>query len=95
MYGTAAKMRIKADAEARLRELMEQFETLEVPGYVSSTVYRMDADANDVYLAVVFDSRETYQANAQSPDQDVRYREMRELLEADPELNDGEIVYSG
>jgi quinol monooxygenase YgiN len=95
MYGTVAKMRMKPGAEPRLQEQMQQFETLNVPGFVSSTVYRMDADASEVYLAVVFDSRETYQANAQSPEQDARYREMRDLLEGDPEWHDGEIVYRG
>jgi antibiotic biosynthesis monooxygenase (ABM) superfamily enzyme len=88
-------MRIKPGAESQLRAQMEEFETLDVPGYISSTVYRMDADSNEVFLAVVFDSRETYHANAQSPEQDARYRQMLELLEGEPEWNDGEILYSG
>lgn len=95
MYGTVAKMRMKPGAEAKLQEQMQGFETLGVPGYVSSTVYRMDDDPNEIYLAVVFDSRETYHANAQSPEQDARYREMLALLEGEPEWHDGEIVYSG
>jgi quinol monooxygenase YgiN len=95
MYGTVAKMRMKPGAEAQLQEQMQGFETLGVPGYVSSTVYRMDDDPNEIYLAVVFDSRETYHANAQSPEQDARYREMLALLEGEPEWHDGEIVYSG
>jgi quinol monooxygenase YgiN len=95
MYGTVAKMRIKPGAEDQLRAQMEEIETLDVPGFVSSTVYRMDDDANEMYLAVVFDSRETYHANAQSPEQDARYRKMLELLEGEPEWHDGEILYSG
>jgi antibiotic biosynthesis monooxygenase (ABM) superfamily enzyme len=88
-------MRIKPGAESQLRAQMEEFETLDVPGYISSTVYRMDANSNEVYLAVVFDSRETYHANAQSPEQDARYRQMLELLEGEPEWNDGEVLYNG
>ncbi len=95
MYGTIARMRIKPGAEAQLLKQMQEFETLAVPGHVSSTVYRMDGDPNEVYLAVVFDSRETYHANAQSPEQDARYHEMLALLEGEPEWHDGEIVYSG
>ena len=41
---------------------------------------------------VVFESREAYWANAQSPDQNQRYQEMRALMLADPEWHDGEIV---
>ena len=70
-------------------------ETLDVPGFVSTTVYRMDSDANQFYMAVVFDDAATYRANAQSPEQDARYQQMVELLEGPPEWHDGEIVYSG
>jgi hypothetical protein len=33
-------------------------------------------------------------ANAESPEQDKRYREMLQWLEGEPEWHDGEIVYS-
>jgi antibiotic biosynthesis monooxygenase (ABM) superfamily enzyme len=95
MYGTAARMRLKPGSEARLQELMKAYEGLTVPGYVGSTVYRMDKDSNESYLTVLFDDRETYHANAQSPEQDARYREMLELLDGEPEWHDGEVVYSG
>lgn len=95
MYGTVARMRLKPGSEARLNEMMKEYEGLNVPGYVSSTVYRMDDNPNEVYLAVVFDDRETYRANAESPEQDARYREMIELLDGEPEWHDGEVVYSG
>jgi quinol monooxygenase YgiN len=94
MYGTIARMRLKAGSEARVRELMQEYETLDVPGYVATTVYRMDKDPNEFYLAVVFEDAESYRANAQSPEQDARYRKMVELLEGEPEWHDGEIVYS-
>jgi quinol monooxygenase YgiN len=95
MYGTVARMRLKPGSEARLQELMQEYETLDVPGYVGSTVYRMDDNPNEIYMAVMFDDRETYHANAQSPQQDARYREMLELLDGEPEWHDGEVVYSG
>jgi len=75
--------------------MMKAYEDLNVPGYVGATVYRMDSDPNEAYLAVTFDDRATYLANAQSPEQDARYRAMLELLEGEPEWHDGEVVYSG
>jgi antibiotic biosynthesis monooxygenase (ABM) superfamily enzyme len=88
-------MRLKAGSESRMQELMKTYEDLDVPGHISSTVYRMDNDPNEVYLTVLFDDRATYHANAQSPEQDARYREMLELLDGEPEWHDGEVVYSG
>ena len=45
-------------------------------------------------IVVVFENKEAYRANADSPEQDARYQKLRALLEDDPEWNDGEIVYS-
>lgn len=92
MYGTVARLQLKPGMEARFKELEQEFTTAEVPGYVVTYVYRMDADPNEYYLATVFESKEAYLANAASPEQDARYQKMRELLSADPEWHDGEIV---
>ena len=93
MYGTVARMQLKAGAEPKIMELFGEYETLNVPGYVGLTVYRLDADPNELLMAVVFESKEAYRANAESPEQDARYREMLELLETEPQWQDGEIVY--
>ena len=92
MYGTVARMRIKSGAESQLEQQLREFESLKVPGFVTTYVYRMDADPQTCYMAVVFDSKESYVANARSPEQDVRYQQMRALLDSDPEWHDGEIV---
>jgi hypothetical protein len=44
------------------------------------------------YLATVWESKETYVANANSPEQHARYLKMVELFEGPPEWHDGEIV---
>ena len=93
MYGTVARMRLKAGAEPRIMDLFGQYETLNVRGYIGLTVYRLDEDPNELLMAVVFESKEAYRANAESPEQDARYREMLELLEREPQWQDGEIVY--
>jgi antibiotic biosynthesis monooxygenase (ABM) superfamily enzyme len=92
MYGTVARMRLKPGMEGQVTQLMKDFEAQHVPGFVATYIYRMDADANDYYIAVVFTDKEKYWANAQSAEQDARYRQLRALLESDPEWHDGEIV---
>jgi quinol monooxygenase YgiN len=96
MYGTIGRLRIKSGMESQFRQLLQgqarAFESGQVPGFVASYGYRMDADPNDYYLAAVFESREAYWTNAQSPEQDARYRQWLPLLEGEPEWHDGEIV---
>jgi antibiotic biosynthesis monooxygenase (ABM) superfamily enzyme len=98
MYGTVARYRVKPGMEGQLRHILEEqasvFEAGQVPGFVVSYAYRMDADASDYYLAVVFENREAYWALAQSPEQDARYRQLLAVLESAPEWHDGEIVYA-
>lgn len=92
MYGTVARMRIKPGMEQQLIAEGKTFEAAQVSGFVATYIYRMDAEPNVYYLVVVFDSKASYVANANSPEQDARYRQMRELMESDPEWHDGEIV---
>ena len=93
MYGTIAKMRLKPGMHDRMLELTRKYESADVPGYRGDIVYRSDDDPDVYYLVVRFDSREAYRANAESPDQHQRYLEYREILAADPEWHDGEVVY--
>lgn len=94
MYGTIARMRIKPGAEQALNELMREYETMNIPGSVSNLVYRMDNDPNTYFLVVVFESKEAYQANAASPEQNERYQQMMNFMAAPPEWHDGEIIYA-
>lgn len=94
MYGTVARMRLKPGMEAKLKEDMAQYERLKIPGFVSTMVYRMDNDSNELYMAVAFKDKESYVGNAQDPNQDERFGKMRALLAADPEWHDGEIIAS-
>ena len=71
---------------------MEETTKTTIPGMVADYVYRRDAASDEYYLAVVFESKAAYVANANSPEQDVRYRRLRALLIADPEWHDGEVL---
>jgi len=92
MYGTIARMRFRPGGMAEARTQLSDFGAENVPGFIASYIYRTDADPNEAYLVVLFENRETYVANAESPEQDARYRQLRALLEADPEWHDGEVV---
>ena len=93
MYGTVAHMRVRPGMEETLAKQMRDFEAAKVPGAIAAYVYRMDADPHDYYMAVVWESKESYLANATSPEQHARYQEYRQALEAEPEWHDGEIVH--
>ena len=94
MYGTVARMKIKPGAEEQLRQLSRDFESVQIPGFVSQLVYRLDADPNDCFLVVAFENKDAYVANANSAEQNDRYQRIRALLAAEPEWHDGEIVAS-
>jgi antibiotic biosynthesis monooxygenase (ABM) superfamily enzyme len=81
--------------EGQLQQEMKSYENLNVDGMVGTTVYKLDAGSNQYMMAVVFRDRDSYMKNADSPEQEQRYQRFRALLEADPEWNDGEVIYSG
>lgn len=93
MYGTVFRIQPKLGTEEEIIRLMEQWDRERRPkvkGVVATYLYRLDQGG--MMGAVVFQDKETYEANANDPEQDRWYRRLRELLEADPEWNDGEIV---
>ena len=93
MFGTVARMRVKPGMESQLRALLGQYDTVRIPGYNTTYLYQMESDSSTFFMAVVFESREAYRANAESPEQDARYQQMLALLEGPPEWHDGAIVY--
>ncbi len=93
MYGSVARLRLKPGAEARMQELSKEFEEARVPGYVSELVFKLDSGSDEYMLAIVFESKEAYLANANDPAQQARYAQYAELMAAAPEWNDGEVVY--
>jgi hypothetical protein len=92
MYGTVARYRLKPGMEQKLLALEAEFREARVPGLVTEYVYRLDKDPLQCIEVVVFESKEAYFALANSPEQDERYRRFVQLLEAEPEWNDGEVI---
>jgi hypothetical protein len=97
MYGTVFRFQIKPGKENEMQAFLEstsrdEGQRLKAAGMVSSYVYKLDGGG---YMgAVVFQTKEQYVANANDPAQDAWYRRWRELLAADPEWNDGEVVWT-
>ena len=94
MYGTVAHLRLKPGMEADLDKEMAHYESLKIPGFVSTMLYRMDRDSNEFYMAVAFTDKASYLANARDPKQDERFKRMAALLTEAPEWHDGEIIGS-
>ena len=78
MYGTIA--RIKIDP-TKIEELKALGDSMGDPaGQVARYVYLMDADPGELFLVAVFESKEAYWANAQSPEQHERCLQQHALL---------------
>lgn len=96
MFGTVARITVKAGKdEAMLAFIKDWTQTSgRLAGQVAEYVFQLD-DQPGSYLAIgIFPSREAYYRYASDPETDRWYRSWRELLEADPEWNDGAVVHS-
>jgi hypothetical protein len=96
MYGTVYRFQVKPGKEQELPRYLHEEQTeiqrLLAAGMIARYIYKLD---NGGYAgAVLWESKERYHVNANHPAQKRWDRGFRELLEADPEWNDGEIVAS-
>ena len=91
MYGTIAKMKVKKGALEEIRKM----ETGRHPdGFVSTLVFQSDDDPNELWLIAIFRDKDSYFANAESPEQDQEFNRLRAMLTSDPEWHDGEVVFT-
>ena len=96
MFGTIYHMRPKPGAEAAIKDLMrrEEKERTSPAGFVAGYLFRPRSRPEALIGVAVFDSEASYRKNANDPEQDRWYRRLRELLEADPEWYDGDVLVS-
>jgi heme-degrading monooxygenase HmoA len=92
VYGTVAKMNLKPGSDEKIMKAMEGADLGRV-GHVATYVFKSDADPNVHFVTTVFESKSAYKKFADSPEQSKRFAQMRELLAADPEWHDGEVVH--
>jgi len=91
MYGTIAKMKVKKGA---LEEIRKMETGRRADGVMGSLVFQSDENADELWMVAIFRDKESYFANADSPEQGEEYNRLRALLLADPEWHDGEVVFS-
>jgi len=92
MYGTIARIKLRKDQIREFLALGKEWDDRErkrAIGYVGAEILWEDKEDGRACLVVHFTSRESYLANANSPEQDTFYKRLRSCLEADPEWIDG------
>ena len=95
MFGTVFRMRPKPGQEAAVEEQLRRWQRERKPivaGVTASYLFKLRDHPDELIGVAVFDSEAHYRANAEDPEQDRWYRDLRALLETDPEWNDGDIT---
>lgn len=92
MYGSISRWRVKDGRQAELEKLADEMMRDRPSGAVAVYIYKTDADPREYWVAGIFASREAYTSNSATPEQDARFRQLRSLMDGDPEWHDGEIV---
>ena len=98
MYGTVARIKIKAGQEKAVVAVLDEWNKERRPkvkGALAGLLYKLDKKPGEYLMVVAFQDKATYTANAQDPSQDAWYRKFRALLDADPAWEDGEIIQGG
>ncbi|MDP9237897.1 MAG: hypothetical protein M3P30_10980 [Chloroflexota bacterium] len=92
MFGSVFKVRPKPGKFDAIIEMnqREYGGRAKIAGWQRSYVLR--ESNGDVWTLAIFDGEESYRKNAAAPEQDKRYRQLREMIEADPEWHDGAII---
>lgn len=95
MFGSIFRMQAKSGQAGAVEEHMRRWQRERRPkvaGVVAGYLLTSRDHPDELVGVAVFDSEENYRKNAADPEQDRWYRELRALLQADPEWNDGEIL---
>ena len=91
MYGTVAKMHVKPGAEEEIKD--HGGGEVSCPGHIATYVFKSDKDPNVHIVTTIFESKSAYRKFSESPEQDRRFNQMKELLAGEPEWNDGEVIH--
>ena len=95
MYGTMFRMRAKAGQEQAVVDLFNGWERERKPkvkGALTGFLMKPDNKPGELVGAGVFVDKASHIANANDPEQHQWFLRLRELLDADPEWEDGEFV---
>jgi hypothetical protein len=90
MYGSIFKLKIKSGHQEELLKTLKMDER-KLDGAIAWFV--MDPDDNSEWIGVaVFDNKQSYIDNANSPEQNENFLKMMEHLESEPTWTDGNFV---
>ena len=95
MYGTMFRMKVKSGQEQKVIQLFQDWDRERKPkikGVVGGLLLKPDNKPGEFVGAGVFVDKDAHLANANDPEQHQWFLKVRELLEADPEWEDGEFV---
>ncbi len=95
MFGTIFRMRPKQGQEQVVEELFQRWgreRRPKVTGFVNGYLLKSRSHPGELISVAIFDSEASFRQNAEDPEQDRWYQELRAVLVADPEWNDGEVT---
>ncbi len=95
MFGTIFRMRPKSGQEQVVEEVFQRWQRerrAKAPGFVAGYLFKSRSHPGELAGIAVFDSEANFRKNADDPEQDRWYQDLRAALEADPEWNDGEVI---
>ncbi len=95
MFGSVFPFRLKPGTEEKMVALGQEWNRERRPkvqGAVASYFFKSRTNPGEWIGVAVFDSEENYRKNANDPEQHRWYERMRELMESDPDWNDGDVV---
>ena len=95
MYGTIGIFKIQPGSESAAVDYFNNWwrdRAPNVDGAIAGSIHRNAANPSELILSAVFESKEAYEANATSPEQDKWYQGLRALLAADPRWMDGDVL---
>ena len=93
MYGTVARVKAKPGKRKELIRFLET-EVGQPVGYCGRVIYQMDQDPDELYVVGWFENKEAYFTHSDKPETHEIYLRLLELLVAEPEWHDGELVYT-
>lgn len=89
-FGSVFKMRPRPGQKQAVIDILTGGRPpAEVNGFVAGHVFD---SGDELWGVAIFRDEETYRANANDPEQDKEYQQLRALLDADPEWHDGTIT---
>lgn len=95
MFGSIYKMKPLPGQEPNIAahfRLWERERRPVVSGAVGGYLFRPKSSGDELIGVAVFDSEESYLKNANDPKQDEWYRDLRLMLDGEPEWSDGDVL---